>query len=175
MPHCKSCVGDNVQVESATLPVLDSLLGRLVDINQATEQLAHKVLPAVQALLERYISHIRERPKVQSNIDTNIVGREGSCGRNGGVGPLESSLNTQRRRASLISMAKTSSKFSGDEPIVGSQGRAMSRRHQTNSVKGQRGLTAVSGVSDMGCNLTQSCYLERDMELLIGCIGKSPD
>ena len=91
------------QVDDAALPALTALLERLVGTNRATEELARRVLPAVRAVLERYVRHVlpREKSAAQSKAATRGHRKSENGGGRNGAGPLDSRVHASRRSGSV--------------------------------------------------------------------------
>ena len=171
-----------VQVDGVSLPSLDALLGRLIETNRAAENLAQRVLPAVRAVLERYVRHVlpREISAVQSKAATRrsrSISRAGSSSMDlKRVVPPETSKKNQRRRSNLRGAGATSRGVFGVAIGGEASANAPDRKaplHKADSDHNDKRLSPVrTSLTSVG-GLVDSRNLEADIARLTDCIGKS--
>ena len=116
----------------------------------------------------------REMSVVKSKAATRSLRRSGG----GGFGPLESTLNAQRRRASLVAMAAPQFNLNSDGADAGAVKREVPRGGKMDTKKSDMewtgmGLSGASVASVVGGGLGVGMDLERELSLLTDCIGES--
>jgi hypothetical protein len=160
-----------LQVDGVALPALHALLDKLVETNKTAEEIARRVLPAIQKVLERYVRHVlpREMSAVRSKAARSIRIVKAALALGGGsAGPLEMSLNAARRRASMSPVRGAAAAVDGGGNTVGQRnGKPRGKKLNSDDVLGNLDAWQLSESLPR-----DDVDLDRDIFLLSELIGK---